>query len=792
MDDERLIVSLEARINDFEKRMKRAERTGTKSYQGLRRGSASATRQMEADMNRATTRINQALASTTARIGSFGKAFAGGAVLGAVTGALASVNMNLGETIKGIATLGDEAKRAGVSATAFQQWKFVAEQNRIGIDSMVDGLKELNLRADEFIVTGQGPAADAFRRLNYDAADLARGLDDPSELLLEIIGRLGDLDSAAQIRVADEVFGGTAGERFVELIGQGEEGLRRTIERAHEVGAVLDEEMIQKAAELDRKWGELQTRVGTFFKTLAVGSVEFASQVAGMRAELDSLFRSYEQAEGLLGKGIAENLDDETLAADDHAEAVGRIRQAYEALGDQANALAPQLEMASMQMRSFGYTEAADELARIASEMRTLSSDMRDGTVDAETFETRMTALTDGANAAFGELSAIDKVEFSGAIAAVGGLIGRLAQAVAQARALRAALPGGTPDGMATPPNAGRGGDPRSMGGSFADWKLASATENAPTRVTRPAERPAMLAELQWWKPPSAGGGGGSGGGGGRSSGGGGGSRTPKLSEFEKEVRSTREAIGQLQAEAVELAAVAGTGREVGEAMEYARKRAELLYAAQESGREITPELRAEIDQLALTYSTAGQEAEDAAARLELIEMHAERGADRMTDFFMGIVDGSMKAKDALAGLLMEMAKAQMQKAVLGLADSGAGGGFFSTIGGLLSGARAGGGPVRAGSAYLVNERTPNSEVFVPSRSGAVLNVPQAQAALRQSSTKPQRVELILHAAKGVTIEEVHNEAVAVVRQAAPEIQRQTMSATKKSMRTQPKNSWGL
>jgi hypothetical protein len=32
---------------------------------------------------------------------------------------------------------------------------------------------------------------------------------------------------------------------------------------------------------------------------------------------------------------------------------------------------------------------------------------------------------------------------------------------------------------------------------------------------------------------------------------------------------------------------------------------------------------------------------------------------------------------------------------------------------------------------YLVNEHTPNSEVFVPSRSGAILNVPQAQAALR-------------------------------------------------------------
>ncbi|WP_152002846.1 hypothetical protein [Roseobacter sp. TSBP12] len=34
---------------------------------------------------------------------------------------------------------------------------------------------------------------------------------------------------------------------------------------------------------------------------------------------------------------------------------------------------------------------------------------------------------------------------------------------------------------------------------------------------------------------------------------------------------------------------------------------------------------------------------------------------------------------------------------------------------------------------YLVNENTPNSEVFVPSQNGAILNVPQAQKALSGS-----------------------------------------------------------
>lgn len=58
------------------------------------------------------------------------------------------------------------------------------------------------------------------------------------------------------------------------------------------------------------------------------------------------------------------------------------------------------------------------------------------------------------------------------------------------------------------------------------------------------------------------------------------------------------------------------------------------------------------------------------------------------------------------------------------------------------AGARAGGGPVRMGLPYLVNENTPRSEWFVPSRSGGVLNVGQAQAAFRShlSAVAPRPV----------------------------------------------------
>lgn len=269
-DAERLVVLLEARIRDFEKNMQKASGTAGRTYGGMRRDSRSATASMEADMQRSTSRINQLLAGTSTKIGAFGKGLVGGLVAGGVIGLVSQ----LGDVAKGVAQIGDEAKRAGVNVRAFQEWKFVAEQNRIGIDAMVDGLKELNLRADEFVVTGKGSAAEAFQRLGYSAEDLKTKLADPSALLLEIIGRLGEMDKAAQIRIADELFGGSAGERFVELLGQGEQGIRDTIQRAHELGVVMDEQMIKKAAEVDKRFNEISASVGTALKSAIVSAAD--------------------------------------------------------------------------------------------------------------------------------------------------------------------------------------------------------------------------------------------------------------------------------------------------------------------------------------------------------------------------------------------------------------------------------------------------------------------------------------------------------------------------------------
>lgn len=215
------------------------------------------------------------------------------------------------EIISDIASIDREARRAGISIKAFQEMKYVAEKNRIDVDAMIDGMKELSLRADEFAVTGKGSASEAFQRLGFGAKDVANRLKEPSQLFVEIIGRVQQLNKAAQIRVMDELFGGSAGERFVELIAQGEDGIRRAIDEAHKLGIVMDDELVKKAAELDAAFNTIVTTVGSNLKQAVV------SVASEIRYVLDLFNTAENRTIATLEQQLAEKQRQRQIMAED-------------------------------------------------------------------------------------------------------------------------------------------------------------------------------------------------------------------------------------------------------------------------------------------------------------------------------------------------------------------------------------------------------------------------------------------------------------------------------------------
>lgn len=239
-----------------------------------------------------------------------------------------------------VANIGDEAKRAGLSAKVFQEWAYVAEQARIPVEAITDGLKELQLRADEFAITGKGSAAEAFERLGLKPQEVKEKLKNPSELLLLLVERTRQLkDTAAGIRIFDELFGGTGGERMVALIEQGEAGIRAQIKAANDFGHVLSDDVILKAQEIDRQFNAISMTVGNTLKSAIV------SVVASMMDFMDSL----RAVENQRASTIQSSINDVMRQKQETAQAIAAIDSADSKLNDRQRAKAKGTHQIKMQ-----------------------------------------------------------------------------------------------------------------------------------------------------------------------------------------------------------------------------------------------------------------------------------------------------------------------------------------------------------------------------------------------------------------------------------------------------------
>ncbi|MBX8811130.1 tail tape measure protein [Ochrobactrum sp. MR34] len=195
-----------------------------------------------------------------------------------VKGALAGLGIGLSiqgvkQVISDIGNIETAAKRAGMTIKSFQQMKYVAETNRIEVDAMADAFRELNLRANEYAQTGKGSGAEAFAQLGMSPEEVKQRLKDPADFMLEIIDRTRRLkDTAAGIRIFDEIMGGQGGEQFVSLIEQGRDKLTETIKEGEELGHVLSDDVVQAAADVDKAFVDITNTVSTSLKAAIVSA----------------------------------------------------------------------------------------------------------------------------------------------------------------------------------------------------------------------------------------------------------------------------------------------------------------------------------------------------------------------------------------------------------------------------------------------------------------------------------------------------------------------------------------
>ncbi|MFC2967712.1 hypothetical protein [Acidimangrovimonas pyrenivorans] len=697
-----LIVPLEARIDKLEKGLERANRAQRRAAQSMeRRAKQSADR----------------MRNTYGRMGSDIAAGFKKMALPLVGGIASAATVRaIAETTKGVARLGDEAKRAGVPLKDFQELKFLSEQNRIDLDAMIDGMKELNLRADEFIITSKGPAAEAFARLGYGAEELKAKLKNPAELLLEIFERARKLSRAARIRIADEIFGGTAGERFVELMGRSDAELRQTVNRAHELGLVLGDEVVAKADEVSRKFDELTARISTFGKRVAVAVAEGIAEAADLRARLDEIFPNEKQGRAVLGNELYDALAKNRDAVDAEMRDIGELRKGYDQLAETARTTSAQLVQASNLARSWGYDEAANELANAAARMVELSDGFANGSLTGEEFSQKLGEVQKAAAGAFDKLDEADKVDFGGAISQVSRLGSVLQTVIGLASSLKGAL---TDAAGVQPPKTQMQTFREADAQSVKNWQAQKAAQDAflageakrnamsrerltlereiaavmkraaaegvtLTRAQAEAAAKAKIAADAARNDAGKGGVGGSG------------------DLFGRAVQSIVDETKALELEAAALMASAAAGSDYETAIETARREAELLHSAQMQGLSITPELRTEVAKLARAYVDSARKSDLAAEGLRRIDDARMQIQNSAANAFDGLITGTMNFRQAMAGLMKDLARYAAQKFIIRLLGGMAGGGqgWLNSFATMLGGGYAEGGYTGAGGKF--------------------------------------------------------------------------------------------
>ncbi|MDX1194567.1 tape measure protein [Sinorhizobium medicae] len=357
------------------------------------------------------------------------------------------------------------------------------------------------------------------------------------------------------------------------------------------------------------------------------------------------------------------------------------------------------------------------------------------------------------------------------AVARLNEVLGKLAEVRAAAAAIPDTVSGYQlgENGIEAVPESGSTslGGPRTRGG----------------KRKKAAVNPVSLPDFK--PPPSRGGGGGGRRRGGGSGGGG------SADELQREIEQIQERTAAIQAETAAQAGLNPLLNDFGYAVEFAASKQDLLNAAKSTGKEITPELAAQIDTLAAGYANASSAAEKLAATQDKVREQAEFFGDAFYDAFSELIPKIETGNKALDKFLNTLIEAVAQAAILGKGPFGApgGGGSGGLLGGLLGaifpfakgGIAARGRPqplkrfARGGvsrSAAIFGEAGPEAAVPLPDGRSIPVKF-QTPAIPKRSSSGQQAVDVQV----GVTVDDdgklqayVKRESNAAVTTAAPRI----------------------
>lgn len=209
--------------------------------------------------------------------------------------------------------IADSAARLGVSIEGLQALRFAGSQLGVDIGDVDGALQKLGQSLGDVARGGNKEAAAAFERLGFSVTNADGTIKTIEEALPGLADGFANVgDAVTQLSLAQDIFG-KGGAKFVTALTGGADALQQQIDKARELGAVVDESLVKKGAaakdELDALSVVINSQLNSALIDLAPYLVAVAKGLADAAHFAGNLAQSFRDVEDQSTAHIQERID---------------------------------------------------------------------------------------------------------------------------------------------------------------------------------------------------------------------------------------------------------------------------------------------------------------------------------------------------------------------------------------------------------------------------------------------------------------------------------------------------
>lgn len=254
-ETEQLVVSLEARIKDFERNFQKANRTANQNWSAIERRGEQASTRLERTFGGLSSRLNSSFAS-------FGDGFKG-AFLGSlgIVGA-SQIIEKLGASIERLNEIGEIAGRTGFTTDMVQAFQELGREATASVENVDKSLQAF---------TEQSATAGSFLRKLFKENGKDFDLKNPIRNLRTFMDLVRDAGSDAEkLSLVTQVVGDRAGREMTEAFKRGGDAVDEAFNKMQRDGRVMSQAQVDEAAKIKAAYIDLAADIESLFAKVAV------------------------------------------------------------------------------------------------------------------------------------------------------------------------------------------------------------------------------------------------------------------------------------------------------------------------------------------------------------------------------------------------------------------------------------------------------------------------------------------------------------------------------------------